>query len=219
MPSLNVATARTTVRNAGRNALSTLTYSDALVDAAIVYVANYFIRRSTITRTTNSLTLTASTSTVGVPATDFHAQYILRVWEPGSSGIELDITDHASVLKRQVDCPREAQPTLISFYGGTLAQTYPTTNTGRTLSYDWRAPLTSWTLGATDGTTVAVSFNIPDAFMTPILMDGVVGKLQENDEKHAKFAQMKWQNFLQFCNDNMSAGNLGAKVSFSTRGD
>lgn len=219
---MTIEEARDEVRRLARNAgtaAATLTYSHGEVDNHLRWALEEARRNTYLTRTLGTITLAASTSTFSVSATDFHAQYLIRLWIPvesGAKGGEVCAVDHGSIQHMQLADGGTAQedcPTYVGFYGGTLGETYPTTDTGRSLLYDWRGPIstgTSWTHGSTASQTGTLT--ISNAFLDPILT-GAAGRLIRKDPDNHAVSDRLVSEFQQWLRDNMSTGNLGATSS------
>jgi len=219
---MNVAEARSRLKDAGRNVASDPSvYTDEVLDFAIQDAGNDFITRTLASRSGGNVQLTA-----GNPAlpslsglTGFTADRIIRAYllNPEAGGMEqrdtpwLDPTDYFQIVAEQQRNPRHGQPRVIGFETSTTGRVGPIPNADYTLRITYAPPFTSWA----PGSSTSVTLNLPDDIMQLVIRWGAVSFLQVTEPENA-FATVAWRNYMELVERIRSRGpgTGGSQVVF-----
>lgn len=211
---MSLTTARLWARQFARNAGSSTEYSNTDVDHALIVVGEQFARVTRCVRAAGSVALAAHSAVADFSGlTAFRPERILTA-HILTKQCELEITDWQHLYKKQIECASEGAPRVLAFETWTTANVWPTPNVDLSLRIQYWQPFTNWTPGMAGD--AAISFNLPDDYMTQILTYGVPATLQHNEPEH-RYASESWKKYLEFEQRMMGAGNLGSKVLIRER--
>lgn len=155
----------------------TATFSETKLDRAIIAACDRFLRETRIVRKTSNVSLSDGTTTYSLATlksggTDFEQLInIMHLAAPGWERIEM--VDYNSVRTLFEDNTNEGEPELVAIDGDNLV-VYPTPDAAYTLKVQTYeiTDQTNWTIGGTDGTTLAVTLNVPDRWIYDVLWWG-----------------------------------------------
>ena len=182
---MNVTTARKILRlglNTGNQA-----WGDDECDIAIIAALRYAneemggLKRRTSTQVTVAGTTTVNL-TAATNASDFDPSLLktLRISSGGTTAYEPLHHKHVNLVQRRLhDDTARQQREMIGFQTAAIGRLYPTPDAVYTITFTWSSDimedLSSWTIGAGDGTSITI--NLPDRVMYPIIMFGATAML------------------------------------------
>jgi len=155
----------------------TSSFSDTKVDRAIIAACNRFLRETRIVRKQTDVSLSDGTTTYSLATlksggTDFDRLIqIMHLASPGWERVEM--SDYNVVRSHLEEDSSEGEPKLVALDGDNLV-VYPTPDASYTLkvqTYELQDE-TGWTIGGSDGTTLAVTLTVPDAWVDDVLWFG-----------------------------------------------
>jgi hypothetical protein len=160
----------------------TTTFSESKLDRAIIASVNRFLRETRLSRKTHSISISDgvisySMATLAAAGTDLEAR--VGVAHVASTDWErVKYTDYNNIRHRHEKESADGKPELIGFDGDNMI-VYPTPDAAYTLTvqtYELQ-DVSSWTIGGTDGTTLAVTLDVPDRWVDDVLWFGARGYL------------------------------------------
>ena len=190
------------------------TYGDDRIDRAIRFVGDHFVTYTNIANTTTTKTVTSGTATVDFTsgAADFRAERFQALRT--SSYDEVKLTDWEHMRRLHDNNEATGKPEWVAFEttSGT-ATLWPTPDDGYTLTLKYVMPFvsasTSWTMGTTDSGDV--TFNVPDEYLTQIVMFGGAAVVQHNDPSQ-QFETPAWQKYLQIAKSVRGKTNVASTI-------
>jgi hypothetical protein len=197
-----VTLVRSFARNAGGGATSQ--YDDDEIERFIMFVGDDFVRHTKCTRRVDNFSIVAAASGVvftSILSAGFLAERSMRAWIPNKG--RLQITDHGTLVDRQIKSQSAALPTIIAFDSQVTAEVDPIPALNYTAKIQWWAPFVSWIPGSASPT-----FNLPDDYLRVILA-GAGARLQIN-EKENKQAIDAWKEYLAARDDLVGFGTWGS---------
>jgi hypothetical protein len=156
----------------------TATFTESKLDRAIIAAVNRFLRETRLARKTHSIAISDGVLSYSLAAgTDLEnrtgvAHIASTDWE------RVKYTDYNNIRHRHEKESAEGKPELIGFDGDNMI-VYPTPDAAYTLTvqtYELQ-DVSSWTIGGTDATTLAVTLDIPDRWVDDVLWFGARGYL------------------------------------------
>lgn len=153
------------------------TFSNTKLDRAILAACNRFLRETRLARKKHTVAITDGTVTYSLAtllSAGLEFQQVMSVQHIASPDwSKVKIVDYDTVRFEHEDNDREGEPELIGFDGDNMV-VYPTPDANYTLNvqtYQLQDE-TGWTIGGTDGTTLAVTLDVPDRWVHDVLWFG-----------------------------------------------
>ncbi len=153
------------------------TFSTTKLDRAIIAAVNRFLRETKIVRAKKTISITDGDVTYDLAtlvAAGVDLDRVMSVMHIASTDwSKVEIVDYDLVRAWHEDNDREGEPEIVGFDGDNLV-VYPTPDANYTLqlqTYQLQDQ-TGWTIGGTDGTTLAVTLDVPDRWVDDVLWFG-----------------------------------------------
>jgi len=150
------------------------TFSTTKLDRAIIAAVNRFLRETKIVRAKKTISITDGDVTYDLAtlvAAGVDLDRVMSVMHIASTDwSKVEIVDYDLVRAWHEDNDREGEPEIVGFDGDNLV-VYPTPDANYTLqlqTYQLQDQ-TGWTIGGTDGTTLAVTLDVPDRWVDDVL--------------------------------------------------
>jgi|14BtaG_2_1085337.scaffolds.fasta_scaffold03225_6 hypothetical protein len=193
------------------------------LDRAIIAACNRFLRETHVARTSRSISVTTGTIEYDLDdevGTGFRSDQIIGVPHIASSDWRpLQVVDY-DIVRREFDTTAATgRPELVAF-NGDKAVVYPTPDDNYTVTLQTWDLLntTGWTVGGTDGTTLAVTLNIPDRWAHDVLWFGARGYLLLGAPGHPDAAPAMSEFMDVVIRGAKGEGNRGGSWWASARG-
>jgi hypothetical protein len=213
---MTVEAARAWVRNAVRDGTDDTAEGAANVDRAIMLAGNHFCRATRYVKRTDSVAITSGSTVFPLAASiaaGFLPERILDAWVGGQPD-PLRIAGYAELNTLAADGAYEGTgaPTRLAFLDNASdGLLWPTPAASYTARLRFWQPFTTWTIGGTDGGTLATQLNIPTDVIMPVLNDGAAAILKGPSPEKA-FGSQAWGRFLAYERQMTGAGGLGERT-------
>lgn len=155
----------------------TASFSNSKLDRAIIAACNRFLRETRIVRKQTDVSLSDGTTTYDLDTltsggTNFRRIInVMHIASPDWNEVEL--VDYNTVRQEFEDSTAKGKPEMVAIDGDNLV-VHPTPDAAYTLNVQTYELLdqTGWTVGGTDGTTLAVTLNVPEDWIDDVLWFG-----------------------------------------------
>lgn len=221
---MNAVTARLYARFNVRNGTDTSMYTDTAVDLAIMAIGNRLVEDARVTRSIDTVAMTADTEAVSVSAlTGFLPEFVIG---PGIRVVADSNYANSDCLEslNQVSISSIAEakacrgtssgvPRLIAFEveANAVASViiWPPPKATGSLEFTWFPPFTVYTAGTMSPT--GVTMNVRDSILIDALRLGGPAYLQSNEPENANWAAQSESKLAAYIMKQMGKGGDGAK--------
>jgi hypothetical protein len=208
---MTVATAREFVRDSLRDGGDSSHFATATIDRSIQMAGDEFCRRTRAVVRTDSVAITAASTSFPLTApiaAGFRPLRVLDAWVQ-SEETPLILTDYEDVNRLHATYPgRSGVPTHLGFLDESgNGYLFPTPSEAATAKLRYALPFTTWTAGSGDDT----SLNIPTDLIIPVLKYGAAANaLGANKETRELSGHLRGL-FEQYIAETRGLGGLGVK--------
>jgi hypothetical protein len=212
---MTLGDARTLVRFFARNADDPTQYPDAMVDRAIQFVGNHFVRATRCLVQVSTASIASGVAAVDLSGiSGFRPDRLVAAYASGVAE-RLDQVDWETLWRRQVCTSTPGKPRRMAFADWTTMNVDPLPDQDYTLYLRWTPLFTAWAAGGGSGDTV---LNLPDDWLAEIMVLGPPAILQHNEPEHA-FASASWKKYQELVQSLADAGELAVRSTERDGGD